>query len=98
MKDYKSVGQHLFFATTYNRTYYRFIKYYMGYPINIVDKDEVTSPIAEELSNREEIKRMPCYPDKDSIKMIDGYLIIKFSQKEDSTGEKTVFERIKDNL
>ncbi len=77
--DYDVAGQNSTFVTTYNRNYYRFIKYYMGYPINIVDNDKGASPLAMELSNKEEIKNMPCYPDKESIKMIDGYLIIKFS-------------------
>lgn len=79
--DYDAVGQHYTYATTYNRTYYRFIKYYMGYPINIVDANKTRSPIAKELSEKEEIKSMPCYPEKDSIKMVDGYLIIKFSEE-----------------
>ena len=77
--DYDTTGLGGTFATTYNRSYYRFINYYLGYPMNIVDKNDAESTIAKELSNKDEIKQMPCYPNEGSIKMVEGYLIIKFS-------------------
>ena len=77
--DYSGVGQKSVFATTFNRNTYRFIKYFLGTNMNIVDKDLATSPIAKEYSKKDEVKQMPSYPTKGSIKMIDNYLIIKFS-------------------
>lgn len=77
--DYGGVGLFSTFSTTYNRNYYRFINYYMGYPMNIVDKDVPISEISKKFEKKEEVKNMPCYPSENSIKMIDGYLVIKFS-------------------
>ncbi len=77
--DYTGIGQSYFFATTSNRNTYRFIRYFLGANMNIVNKNLDTSPIAKEYSKKDEVKQMPSYPDKGSIKMIDNYLIIKFS-------------------
>ena len=77
--DYEAVGLFGSFSTTYHKNYYRFIKYYMGHPINIVDKEDTESKTAKEFASKYEVQKMPFYPNEGSIKMIDDYLIIKFS-------------------
>lgn len=44
----------------------------MNYSLNILD--EAQSIL---FSEKEEVKQMPCFPDKDSIKMIDNVLVVK---------------------
>ena len=33
----------------------------------------------EELEKNEEIRNMPCFPAKDSVKLIDGIIVVKLS-------------------
>lgn len=78
--DYKGIGLGNTYSLTNNRNYYRFIKYYMGYPMNIVDNNMAKSVIAKKFYKKTEIKKMPCYPNDGSIQLIDGYVIVKFSE------------------
>ena len=55
---------------------YKFIKYFMSVDFNYVDTDEETINYIKNLS---EYKNMNMYPYNNSIKIIDGILVVKFS-------------------
>ena len=76
--DYKQVGSFTYYATTYPQTYYRFIYYYLGYPINLYDNDDAVEKTAEYRKNPE-VKEMGVFPASDSVKMIDGTIVVKLS-------------------
>ena len=61
---------------SYGLTYYlvieNYIVDYLGYPMNIPDKD-----YADKIAEKEKIKNMPIYPNKGSIEMIDGVVVVK---------------------
>lgn len=61
---------------SYGLTYYAIIKSYivdyLGYPMNILDKE-----YAVKFAGKEEVKNMPLYPNKGSIEMIDGVVVVK---------------------
>lgn len=61
---------------SYGLTYYlvieNYIVDYLGYPMNIPDQD-----YADKIAEKEKIKNMPIYPNKGSIEMIDGVVVVK---------------------
>lgn len=61
---------------SYGLTYYlvieNYIVDYLGYPINIPNQEH-----AERFVEKEEVKNMPIYPNKGSIEMIDGTVVVK---------------------
>lgn len=56
------------------REYFQFI---LGYPINMLEGDK-----AQEYANKKEVIDMPCFPATDSVKLIDGVVIVKVSGSE----------------
>ncbi len=55
------------------------IKCYLGYnPPQLTDQKEINS-----FSNNAAVMAMPCYPDDGSIKIIDGVIVVKFSEETD---------------
>lgn len=58
-------------------TYYNIYEYYfdmiLRVDINIVDLES-----ALYLANQEQIRKMPSYPNKESIKIVDGIVIVKW--------------------
>ncbi len=65
------------YATTYYKTYVRFINNYLSYPMNILPQEK-----ADELATQSYIENMTAFPAKDSVQMVDGTLIIKLSDVE----------------
>lgn len=61
---------------SYGLTYYlvieNYIVDYLGYPMNIPNQE-----YAERFDEKEEVKNMPIYPNKGSIEMIDGAVVVK---------------------
>ena len=74
--DYKGTGLESSFSVTYPYTYDKFINNVMSYPMDIVT-DET---LIEEYQNKEEVLEMEAFPSKESLKMIDGMLIVKLSE------------------
>lgn len=72
--DGKGIGMDYNYGLTYYETYKLFFDNYLAYPINIISKEEMLT-----LKNRKEVKDMPCFPNKNSIKFIDDTLIVKLS-------------------
>ncbi len=66
-------------ASPLSVTYYMTLKYYFDnaicYPIVMVSEEE-----ADIIANKSEVREMPVFPDKNSLKMIDGTLVVKLSQ------------------
>ena len=55
-------------------------KCYLGYnPPQLTDQKEIDS-----FSNNAAVMAMPCYPDDGSIKIIDGVIVVKFSEETNS--------------
>lgn len=50
----------------------------LGYPINCVGAETVRS-----LSRLDEVRAMPAFPDQDSLRMVDGVLVVKMSPIDD---------------
>ncbi|MBP3892224.1 MAG: glucosyltransferase domain-containing protein [Solobacterium sp.] len=73
--DYSGAGIRYTSSITYYDTYKRYLNIQMNYGIKILD--ETT---AKEYAVKEEVKQMPCFPDKDSIQYIDDVLVIKISE------------------
>lgn len=57
----------------------RWVKRYLGFnPPQLTDQKEIDS-----FSNNAAVMAMPCYPDDGSIKIIDGVIVVKFSEETD---------------
>ncbi len=72
--DYDSVGLWWNFSITYYETYKQYLKNYLGYPINIINEDEM-----KEIANKEEVKEMELFPSYESIKFVDDVLVVKIA-------------------
>jgi len=72
--NYSSYGLNNDYSVNEQNTYRKYINYMIGYNMKIVGGDEV-----DKLVNNEDIKKMPEFPAKDSVKMIDGILIVKLA-------------------
>lgn len=72
--DYNAVGMFWNFSITYYNTYRMYFDNYLAYPINIVDEN-----IIEKNEMEKEINTMTCFPTKNSIKMINGVVVVKLS-------------------
>ncbi len=57
---------------TYLETYYSYMNYTLKYPMRLCYFDTL-----EALKASDEVKNMPCYPHKGSIKLIDGAVVVK---------------------
>lgn len=73
--DYDTTGLWYNYSTTYPETYTLYMNYYLGYPVSFVSDDELTA-----LENMPEVQNMPLFPAADSIKMVDGVMVIKLSE------------------
>lgn len=51
----------------------RWIRNHIGYEVSFVDSQTIG-----ELQNRDDVKKMPCWPDKGSVKVIDDIVVVKF--------------------
>ena len=59
------------YSTTYDLTYYWYMTEILGYPMIVVP--------SYDYSGHEEVKEMGIFPSVDSIKMIDGTIVVKLS-------------------
>lgn len=75
--DYSKVGLESTFSVTYLSTYSSFINNIMSYPMNVVVNDDIINSYKD----NELVKKMKIYPSKESVKMIDDYLIVKLSDE-----------------
>ena len=73
--SYEGVGQGGMFAVTYYSTYELFLEDVMDYPINLLEEDDANS-----LKNDDRVIAMSNFPDRGSCKMIDGTMVVKFSE------------------
>lgn len=62
---------------TYQGTYKRYFKNILQYDINVCDDSEI-----ETLKEHEAVKEMPVFPEKGSIKLVDGIIVVKLSNVE----------------
>ena len=70
--DYLSVGQDSPYGLTYYLTYKQFLNNYMGYPVNVLDKDT-----SLKFGAKKEVQKMEVFPSKKAYKIVDGVLVIK---------------------
>lgn len=82
---YVGTGQYYYMGTTTRRMYEWYFQYVLAYPIVCMNDGEgdVEEMVAYML--KEEVRNMPNFPHVDSMQMIDGVLVVKFS-KEDTLG------------
>lgn len=73
--DYDTGGLWYNYNTSYPETYPIYLNYYLDYPVNFVSDDKLTA-----LENSPEVKNMPFFPAEDSVKMVDGVMVIKLSE------------------
>lgn len=72
------VGMYYITPITYDAVNYRldiykaYFKYVMNYPIRLCDEKTVAA-----IKENEYVKNMPHFPDKDSIAMVDGIMVVK---------------------
>ena len=69
-----AIGMGYSYATTYFETYEKYISYYLGYPAQFLK-----GPALLELEETEAVQNMPEFPHPDSMQMVDGVLVVKFS-------------------
>lgn len=62
---------------TYQGTYKRYFKNILQYDINVCSDLET-----ETLKENETVKEMPVFPEKGSVKLVDGIIVVKFSNDE----------------
>lgn len=62
---------------TYQGTYKRYFKNILQYDINVCSDSEI-----ETLKENETVKEMPVFPEKGSVKLVDGIIVVKFSNDE----------------
>lgn len=72
--DYSGTGLGCTFSVTYYETYQYYFDYVLGYPINMLSKDE-----AAEWSGRQDVIEMPKFPEKGCCQMIDGVMVVRLS-------------------
>lgn len=77
--DYSGVGMNQIFSATNNRTYELYLHRVLAYPVNLIEEENVF----ELYENSEYIQDMPCFPEKNSCQIVDGVLVVKFSDIED---------------
>lgn len=61
------------YSVTYNSTISAYLKNVLGYPINVRTWEN------DKWIDRPEVQSMPCFPDKNSVQMIDGTVVVKLS-------------------
>lgn len=74
--NYECTGISDVYSLTYYGTYEKYFEYVLNYPLNLV-----TEKKARELSELKEVEEMGDFPSKDSMKMIDGILVVKLSDE-----------------
>ncbi len=62
---------------SYAKTLYNYFDIVLQYKANICDGSTLTN-----LRNMEEVKSMPIFPNKDSVKIIDGIIVVKIGEIE----------------
>lgn len=60
---------------TYRSVWQSYLANVLNYDMNLCLDEQ-----AAELQNRSEVKVMPCFADKGGVKMIDGVMVVKFSE------------------
>ena len=60
------------YAPTYNSTLNEYLISVLGYPANLQSESDWV--------DRPEVQAMPAFPDKDSVQMIDGTVIVKLRE------------------
>lgn len=55
----------------------RFMQYYLHFPVNLATRDQIMA-----LEEHAEYRQMNLYPAEDSVKIIDGVLVVKLSETE----------------
>ena len=73
--NYNTGGLWYNFNTSYPDTYPVYMNYYLDYPMTFVSSEKRTA-----LQNSPEVQNMPFFPAKDSVKMVDGVLVVKLSE------------------
>lgn len=63
------------YATTYLTTHQKYIGYYLGYPAVFAD-----GGLQWEMMNHPQVLEMPLFPAPGSIQMVEGTMVVKFSQ------------------
>ena len=69
------VGTSHHLAISYYQTYINFFNYILGYSINLVPVNEVANYIDDPVINA-----MPIYPAYGSVRLINGVLVVRFSE------------------
>ena len=69
---YPYAGMSSHYAPTYNSTLNEYLISILGYPANLQSESDWV--------DRPEVQAMPAFPDKDSVQMIDGTVIVKLRE------------------
>ena len=80
--DYTATGLWNSYSTTSYETYPVYLTYYLGYPARCVDSSEI-----EAYEQLEEVAAMHPFPAADSVKMVDGVLVVKLSDIQEPAEE-----------
>ena len=71
---YTNTGMNHSFNVSYHDTYETYLSYYLGYPVDCVDSDEIV-----EFEHMDAVTEMTLFPAEGSIRMVDDVLVIKMS-------------------
>ncbi|MGM9603777.1 MAG: glucosyltransferase domain-containing protein [Faecousia sp.] len=69
------LGLYLNYSTTYLTTHQKYIGYYLGYPAVFAD-----GSLQWAMERNPQVLEMPLFPAPGSIQMVDGTMVVKFSQ------------------
>ncbi len=75
---YDAVGLGENFSITYYDTYKQYFENYLGYPINIVDEDEM-----KKIANKTQVKEMNSFPYDGYIQFVGDVLVVKIANIEE---------------
>ena len=69
------LGLYTNYSTTYLNTHRKYIGYYLGYPAVFA-----SGSLQWEMEHNQQVLDMPLFPEKGSIQMVEGTMVVKFSQ------------------
>lgn len=69
------LGLYTNYSTTYLNTHRKYISYYLGYPAVLADNN-----LQWKMEHNQQVLDMPLFPEQGSIQMVEGTMVVKFSQ------------------
>ena len=74
-EEFDQVGLWEQYSTTWHVSYEPYFKYILNYPIQVANETE-----ALEFKEKEEVQEMPVFPYEGSVKLVEGKVVVKFSE------------------